>query len=78
VNGRGILKMWRPLSKPTISSLNISLEKTSVPRMKRKGDKGSPCFRPLEGKSLPYGLPFRRIEKEAEEMQILTQLIQEE
>jgi hypothetical protein len=30
---------------------------------------GSPCLKPLEGEKRPKGLPFKRMEKEGEEMQ---------
>ena len=59
------------MKEPFLSSLNISLEKTSEPKIKRKGDKGSPCLNPLPGEIKPKGLPFRRMEKERAEMQIL-------
>jgi hypothetical protein len=58
--------------------LNISLEKTSDPKIKRKGDKGSPCLNPLPGEIKPKGLPFRRMEKDGVKMQILIQEIQME
>jgi hypothetical protein len=54
----------------------MSLEKTSKPKIKRKGDRGSPYLNPLPGEKKPKRLPFRRIEKEEEEMQILIQEIQ--
>jgi hypothetical protein len=62
---------------PGLSSLNISLENTSEPRMKRNGDRGSPCRRPLAREMIPNGLPFNKMEKEAEEMQALIYAIQD-
>jgi hypothetical protein len=56
---------------PLLSSLNRSLERTSTPKMKRKGERGSPCLNPLSREKRPKGLPFRRMEKEEDEMQIL-------
>jgi hypothetical protein len=54
----------------------MSLENTLTPKMKKKGDRGSPCLSPLPGKMNPKGLPFRRMEKEGVEMQTLIQEIQ--
>lgn len=31
--------------------------------VKRKGERGSPCLRPLEAEKKPLGVPFRRMEK---------------
>jgi hypothetical protein len=59
--------------QPFLSSLNNSLEKTSKPRIKRKRDRGSPCLNPFLGKKRPKGLPFSRMEKETDEMQVLIQ-----
>jgi hypothetical protein len=70
------LEIFKPLMLPKASSLNSSLEITSEPKMKRKGERGSLCLRPLSGKNLPKGLPFRITEKEAEEMHNLIQIIQ--
>jgi hypothetical protein len=53
--------------------LNISLEKTFDPKIKRKGDKGSPYLNPLPGEIKPKRLPFRRIEKDGVEMQVRIQ-----
>jgi hypothetical protein len=72
------LEICRPLMVPALSSLNMSLENTSNPRMKRKGDRGSPCLRLLVGEMIPNGLPFNKMEKEAEEMHALIQAIQVE
>jgi len=35
----------------------------SIIRIKRKGDRGSPCLRPPEGLKVFDGEPFTRIEK---------------
>jgi hypothetical protein len=53
--------------------LNISIEKTSTPKIKRKGERGFPCLNPLPGKKKPKGLTFKKIEQEVEEIQILIQ-----
>jgi hypothetical protein len=73
-----LLAIRRPLMEPFLSSLNISLEKTSTPNMNKKGDRGSPCLNPLSGAKFPKGLPFKIIEKEVEEMHSLIQESQEE
>jgi hypothetical protein len=39
----------RPLMFPAASSLNKSLDKTSAPKMNKKGERGSPCLRPIVG-----------------------------
>jgi hypothetical protein len=47
--------------------------------MKRKGDKGSPCLRPLSGQKRPkvmqIRIPLIRMENDGEVMQIRIQLI---
>jgi hypothetical protein len=62
--------------QPFLSSMNDSLEKTSEPKIKRKGDYGSPCLNPLSEEKKPKGLPFSKMEKEAKEMQVLIREIQ--
>jgi hypothetical protein len=57
------LEIFRPLILPRASSLNSNLKRTSEPKMKRKGEKGPPCLRPLSGENLLKGLPFWRMEK---------------
>jgi hypothetical protein len=64
------LAIFIPLIFPSLSSLSNNLESNSEPMMKRKGERGSPCLKPLEGEKRPKGLPFRRMEKEGEEMQV--------
>jgi hypothetical protein len=71
-------EIFRPLIFPAASSLNKSLDKTSAPKMNKKGERGSPCLRPLVGEKSPKGLPLMRMEKVEEEIQTLIQLIQEE
>jgi hypothetical protein len=56
--------------------MNDSLEKTSEPKIKRKWDYGSPCLNPLSEEKKPKGLPFSKMEKEGEEMQVLIREIQ--
>jgi hypothetical protein len=72
------LAIDRPLRFPNASSLNSNLESTSDPMMNRKGERGSPCLRPLFGENKPKGLALMRMEKEEEEMHNLIQLIHEE
>ena len=43
-------------------------DKTSVLKINRKGDKGSPCRSPLSGENSPKGLPLMRTEKDEEEI----------
>jgi len=62
-----------PCRDPGISSLMKILERISEPRIKRKGDRGSPCLRPREGKNLPKGAPSSRMEKEEVVMHCLIQ-----
>lgn len=45
------------------------LLRESITLIKRKGDNGSPCLRPLDALVLPLGLPLIIIEKLVEEMQ---------
>lgn len=51
--GGQCLAIFRPFKKPAASALNKSLEKTSEPRMKRKGESGSPYLKPLDGEKNP-------------------------
>jgi hypothetical protein len=60
----------------TNPSLNINLKNTSEPRIKRKGERGSPCLKPLFGVNKPKGLLLIKIEKEEEDMHNLIQFIQ--
>lgn len=39
----------------------MSSERNFIPKMKRYGDKGSPCLTPLEGLKIFVGWPFIRI-----------------
>ena len=72
------LEIFKPLILLKASSLNNNLERTSEPRINRKGEKGSPYLRLLLGENKPKGLPLIRMEKEEEEMHKLIQVIQEE
>ena len=54
----------------------IALPNPFIMRMKRKGERGSPCLIPLEGENVPAGDPLRRIEKKAEETNDKIHLIQ--
>jgi hypothetical protein len=62
------LEIFKPLMLPRASSLNSNLERTSKPRINKKGERGSLYLRPLLGENIPKGLPLRRMEKEGEEM----------
>jgi hypothetical protein len=57
-----------PCRLPSCSSLRKSLERTSEPKIKGKGDKGLPCLRPREGLKNPKGEPSIKMEKEEVEM----------
>ena len=70
--------IFKPLILPRASFLNNNLERTSEPRINKKGDRGSPCLRPFLGDNKPKGLPLIRMEKEEEDMHNLIQVIQEE
>jgi hypothetical protein len=63
---------------PALSSLNKSLENTSEPRMKRNGDRESHCLKPPAEEMIPKELPFSKMEKKVEEMQVLIHAIQVE
>jgi len=45
-------------------------------RMKRKGESGSPCLRPLEGRKISEGEPLTNIEKLEEVTRAMTHLTQ--
>jgi len=45
-------------------------------RMKRKGESGSPCLRPLEGVKFLEGEPLTKIEKLEEVTRAITHLTQ--
>jgi hypothetical protein len=66
-----VLEIFKPLMLPTASSLNNSLDRTSALKINKKGERGSPCLRPLLGEKNPKKLPLIRMEKEEEEIQIL-------
>lgn len=69
------LTILRPFNELANFSLRSSQESTSAPRMKRKGDRGSPWLKPLEGENKSNGLPLIRMENEEEELQTCIQLI---
>jgi hypothetical protein len=50
----GINEFINPEMYPVLAALIKILVNTSTTRLKNKGDKGSPCLRPLPG--LKYGL----------------------
>jgi hypothetical protein len=43
------LAILKPLRDPMLSSRSNSLERTSVPKINKKGERGSPCLSPLSG-----------------------------
>ena len=49
--GGQFLAILMPCKLPRCSSFKMSLDKISDPRMKRNGERGSPCLRPREGMS---------------------------
>ena len=65
---RVCLEIFRPLRFPTASSLNSKRERTLEPKINRKGEKGSPCLRPLFGENNSKGLPLMRMGKKENEM----------
>jgi hypothetical protein len=52
-----------PARSPQLVAQSIKRLKVSMTMTKSKGDKGSPCLRPLELGKKPCGLPLIRIEK---------------
>jgi len=54
----------------------IDLPIPSIMRMKRKGERGSPCLWPLEGINISEGDPLTRIEKLTEVTRAITHLTQ--
>jgi hypothetical protein len=62
--GGHILAILMPWIRPKLSSLSISLDNISAPKINKKGESGSPCLKPLKGENLPKGAPSRRIENE--------------
>ena len=63
-NGRALSADFNTMFMPEDSSSRMSLDRTSEPRMKRKGKRGSPCIRTRLGQNLPKGKPSNRIEWE--------------
>lgn len=68
-----ICKLLRPIVKPWMWELFYALVKIrlrqSATRMKKKGESGSPCRRPLEARIFPRSLPLIMMEKFGEETQ---------
>lgn len=64
------LPIFKPLRIPALSWENNNLEKTFEPRINKKGERGSPCLKLLVGENFPKGLPFSKMEKEVEEIQM--------
>lgn len=52
------------------SQISMSLERTSMTRSKRIGERGSPCFMPLWFLKKGVGVPSTKTKKDAEEMQL--------
>lgn len=53
----------------------INLLRQSTIRMKRMGESGSPCPRPLVAKNVTLGLPFTKIEKFVDDLNPLIHLL---
>ena len=68
VNGSWDPHNCNPCSFPSATWALINLPKPSAAMMKRNGDRGSPCLRPLELLNGTEGLPFKSIEKCREDM----------
>ena len=64
-----------PGKVPLACACRHSPEKTSVHRMNRYGESGSPCRRPLEGLTVPCGPPFIEKEYDTEETHSISQEI---
>jgi hypothetical protein len=60
-----------PLSSPIDSRWWNSRDRTSVPKIKRKGENGSPWRKPLDGVNFPKGEPLSKIEKEEDDTQLV-------
>jgi len=54
----------------------MALPKPSIMRIKRKGERGSPCLRPLEGMKISEGDPFTRIKTMEDVTKAITYLTQ--
>jgi hypothetical protein len=76
--GGVFLAIDRPLRFQNASSLNSNQDGTSEPMINKKGERVSPCLKPLFGENKPKGLPLMRMEKEEDEMHNLIHLIQDE
>jgi hypothetical protein len=63
--------MAMPLILLSAWSWDMRLESMSAHKIKRYGDKGSPCLMPLWGLKLGDGVPLTRTKKET----VVTQLI---
>ena len=66
-----------PTKNPLVSTvsfaLNNNLFRTSATKVKRKGEKESPCLKPLEALTQPFAFPLTRIAKLDEDKQPLIQ-----
>jgi hypothetical protein len=51
------------------------LPSSSAIRVKRKGERGSPCLIPIEGEKVEEGDPLIKMEKKAEEVRDTIQLV---
>ena len=65
-----------PTKNPLVSTvsfaLNNNLFRTSATKVKRKGEKESPCLKPLEALTQPFAFPLTRIAKIDEDKQSLS------
>lgn len=62
INASPFWVSFSPLILPYFLAVLIILPNPSIMRMKRNGEKGSPCLRPREGLKVLEGEPLRRIE----------------
>ena len=54
--------MLKPFIQLFVAALLIRLPSPSIAMINKKGDKGSPCLRPLSAGKKPAGSPFIRME----------------
>jgi hypothetical protein len=66
----------KPLIRPLSTALFNILERPSPTRLKRKGDKGSPCLKPLPSLKYALSFPLTKIPRDPPVTIYLTQFIQ--
>jgi hypothetical protein len=67
--------LWGVRPKRELSPMDVLIVRLSPSsiRMKRKGERGSPCFIPLEGEKGFEGTPLMRMENKVEEVRLKIQ-----